>query len=101
MEDVIKQYQDGKTITVSDDGVSPVEVLKCTLAKVFIAVDGEKYVEVILEATDNDITSEIDALARQIEELQAKLDKMLAQRDTFRAELAKLPKRKPNTFDII
>jgi peptidoglycan hydrolase CwlO-like protein len=90
---VEKTYPNGQILTISDDGVSPVEVLKATLAKVYTATDGSTYKEVVQEGTDNDLTSDIDALATQIATATAKMDKLMAQRTALRAQLTKLPAR--------
>jgi peptidoglycan hydrolase CwlO-like protein len=93
MTEVTKSYPNGNILTISDDGVSPKEVLKATLTKVYTASDGSTYKEVLVEATDNDLTSDIDGLTKQIAELQARLTTLTAKRTALRAELTKLPER--------
>ena len=93
MNEVTKMYPNGNILTINDDGVSSVEVLKATLAKVYTAADGSIYKEVIQEGTDNDLTSDIDALAKQISSLTTKMDRLVAQRAELRAQLDKLPAR--------
>lgn len=88
-----KTYANGSILTIYDDGVSPKEVLKATLAKVYTATDGSKYNEIQVEATLNDITSELDALKKQYDEMKARYDLLLTRKTALANELAKLPAR--------
>lgn len=93
MQTVTKTYANGNKLTIYDDGTSPAATLRVTLTKVFTAVDGEKYEQMIQEGTDNDLASEETALTTQIATLQARLTKIKNQRAALQTELNKLPVR--------
>jgi len=96
-----KTYPNGTVLTIHDDGVSPVEVLKATLEKVYTASDGSTYKEVQVEATLNDITSELDALKTQYESMKARYDLLMVRKNALLTELGKLPAREVAVEEVI
>lgn len=95
MADIKKDYGNGKVLTIFDDGVSPFEVLKTKLEKVFTAPDGEQHRRPIEEATMNDLDTNIASLTAQINDLTAKLNEKIALKNDIQVELDKLPARVP------